>query len=379
MNGKTSEKYLVIIPDAEEDLTLGVLRCLGRHPLFATALISTSRVATIRSKYAQRHYVQPHTTAEHRIAFIEKITRTHRTNYSAFIILPVTLDGFRFVARYREILSSFVRIPPLPTLATINQASDKWKLHQIAVQHGIPVLPTQSLSAPALKAPSAIEFPFPYLIKARDRRGGFGFRIVNDQSELQSACQTLSSDENHQYIVQPLLDARDYSLSVFCRHGNITHHTLWKALHYGGRRFSIPRCVQFVDYDPVRQAGAVLMKANNWEGVADVDFIVDNHTQAVYLLEINARFWQTIPACLEAGVNFPGLMCETAAGVPTIAQPQKTGSIYARPSTLFDLMSRKWRHNRKIGLTNTVKTIIKLGGDPIPEFYRFLHRRLKVQ
>jgi predicted ATP-grasp superfamily ATP-dependent carboligase len=61
-------------------------------------------------------------------------------------------------------------------------------------------------------------------------------------------------------------------------------------------------------------AGARLLEALDWEGVAMVECKHDPVTDRYYVIEINPRFWGSLQLAIDAGVDFPRLLVECAIG-----------------------------------------------------------------
>jgi predicted ATP-grasp superfamily ATP-dependent carboligase len=61
--------------------------------------------------------------------------------------------------------------------------------------------------------------------------------------------------------------------------------------------------------DPELAASSLkLLRAMNWEGVAMVEFRQDQKSKQAVLMEVNGRFWGSLPLAVHAGVNFPYLL-----------------------------------------------------------------------
>jgi len=57
-----------------------------------------------------------------------------------------------------------------------------------------------------------------------------------------------------------------------------------------------------------------LLEQLDWDGVAMVEFKVDEVTGVPYLMEINGRFWGSLQLAIDAGVDFPNLLLKAAMG-----------------------------------------------------------------
>jgi len=74
---------------------------------------------------------------------------------------------------------------------------------------------------------------------------------------------------------------------------------------------SVVRDSAIPDEDLV-EAASNLMKKLDWNGVAMVEFKVEERTRIPYLMEINGRFWGSLQLAVDAGVDFPRLLVDSA-------------------------------------------------------------------
>jgi hypothetical protein len=67
-----------------------------------------------------------------------------------------------------------------------------------------------------------------------------------------------------------------------------------------------------VPLDPALLEQAVaLLRAMDWEGVAMVEFRRDSEHKRNVLMEVNGRFWGSLPLAVAAGANFPHVLYRT--------------------------------------------------------------------
>lgn len=368
------KRATVIIPDADAELSLKVIRCLGPSRMFKTVLVSASAAnPALRSRYCSKGLMFSGKQDSQLLQLLDK----QGESIIDGIILPVTLSGFRFVSANHGLLSRTFRPVPLPTLEAIDTASDKWRLFELARNHGLPVLPSHSVCHEVIEEilQGRSDISLPVLVKSRNRRGGFGFQRISSVTELEHFGAAMRPDAEEEYIVQPFIDGQDYSLSVYCENGYIKAYTLWQAVVYGGRQYSIPRIMRFVEHNAILSTGKKLMACLNWQGVCDIDFFVDKRNGSFWLLEVNARFWQTVVAALAAGVNFPYLLCKAAQGFRPAKWPsQRAGFYYSRPSGVPSLLGLPAARPRGLGefLRNT--GVGEIVHDPLPEITAALSR-----
>ncbi|MFC6824161.1 carboxylate--amine ligase [Halopelagius fulvigenes] len=67
-------------------------------------------------------------------------------------------------------------------------------------------------------------------------------------------------------------------------------------------------------------AGRSLLNRLDWHGVAMVEFLRDERTGEFKLMEVNPRFWSSLPFTVQAGVDFPYLYWLQATDRPRFAE-----------------------------------------------------------
>lgn len=78
------------------------------------------------------------------------------------------------------------------------------------------------------------------------------------------------------------------------------------------------------------EASQKLMKALNWHGVAMVEFKWNPDTKAFALMEINGRFWGSLPLAVAAGADFPAMLYELMTQGKVVQRPAATVGVYGR-------------------------------------------------
>jgi len=69
-----------------------------------------------------------------------------------------------------------------------------------------------------------------------------------------------------------------------------------------------------VDIPALERAGLAILDELDWHGPASVGFIRDSETGTFKLLEINPRFWASLPCDIHAGVDYPHHYWQLANG-----------------------------------------------------------------
>ena len=215
---------------------------------------------------------------------------------------------------------------------------------------------------------------FPLLVKAKSKEHGAGARKIDSPRELSSYYDELGEEAASEYFFQPYIDGVDFSLAVFCEGGEIRNHTLWKA-EISGANYAPPLCIRFVEDDQVLALGRRLMQMLKWEGVCDIDFLVDRHTGKPWLLEVNARFWGNVFACMRGGVNFPLLMCQAALHPEERpSRKQLDDQVFCHPKGITGLLRNSRVRNHIIKHPLKMTGLDSVLRDPLPEFHRLYQK-----
>jgi predicted ATP-grasp superfamily ATP-dependent carboligase len=87
----------------------------------------------------------------------------------------------------------------------------------------------------------------------------------------------------------------------------------------GVYRRSVPLSEDLLD------RAVTLLRAMEWQGVAMVEFRRDPATGRASLMEVNGRFWGSLPLAVKAGVNFPHVLYRTMGeGCDVRPEPYRT-------------------------------------------------------
>jgi predicted ATP-grasp superfamily ATP-dependent carboligase len=309
----------VLVTDAETTLGLYVIRALGRAGCKVTALAGhegktvigfSSRFAHRKERLPAGDYWQALPDA------IEALAPTHD------VLIPITAFSITVVASSAERLSPLIRFY-LPSLEAFKLASDKRSTTKAAIEAGVLVPETYSGLDPATIHEWAedMKHRLPMVVKFSDEERATAwapadrYRIVHSKDEL--VCEYRRMHDIAAFpLVQDYVDGQGYGFfAIFDRSGEAAatfcHRRLREYPISGG-----PSTLCESVHDPkLIEAGMRMLKSLDWRGVAMVEFKRDRRTGEYRLLEINPRFWGSLPLAIQCGVNFPLYQVELALGL----------------------------------------------------------------
>ena len=181
-----------------------------------------------------------------------------------------------------------------PSADVMDAMGRKDAAREIAVQAGVPVVPSYSLDSPV------DELAFPVLVKAAAGGGGKGMRIVRQASEYEEALAAARRESQAAFgddtmLIEKYVEhGRHVEVQVLAdSHGNVVH--LFERDCSTQRRHQkvleeapAPTITDAVR-DLVTGSAVALAKQVGYTNAGTVEFLLDTDTQEAYFLEMNTR------------------------------------------------------------------------------------------
>jgi predicted ATP-grasp superfamily ATP-dependent carboligase len=136
---------------------------------------------------------------------------------------------------------------------------------------------------------------------------------ARNQEEFKTAIGELRQRANS-ILVQEFVEGHGVGYFVLMREGELRAefaHQRIRDVRPTGSGSSVRQSV--VPNAAVRDAGLAILRVLKWHGPAMVEFRQDSDNAPVFL-EVNGRFWNSLALAVHAGVDFPSLLAQLAAG-----------------------------------------------------------------
>lgn len=308
----------VLVTDGANRVALAVVRALGRAGA-TVAVVEQERFAqktpaSFRSRYVSRHDVIP--TLGDDGAFLDALVER---SAGFDVVLPVSTNVALKVASHIDRFQARVPIPPLITL---RRANDKSAALAIARKVGIPIPVTYAPEDDEELEAVASKVRLPAIVKLRDDAGtvlapGQRYAIGRTPEEVRVAYRRLSAIKPFP-LIQEKIEGAGYGVGVLADGGRV----LASFAHRRVREYPVTggpsaACISVVDERLTGYAEAVIRELG-WTGVAMVEFKKDDDYR---LMEVNPRFWGSLPLATRAGINFPARLCRLATGQVSAPAP----------------------------------------------------------
>ena len=311
----------VLILDGSMRASLAMVRSLGRNGISVHVGETHSRSLSSFSKYANGSvtYADPQESREGFVQDLERILDQHEYEM-VFASREVTTLPLSY---YKEDLKVSTTIP-FPSWDTMELTVDKAKTFQIADAVGIPAPETFILPEPSELTSIENRIEYPLVVKPRSKTTWIDDQprmlkvteenYVDSFEELERISTRIYDSVGVMPLIQEYIPGDGYGVELICDEGSPTalfmHHRLREYPISGGAS-----TYRESYYDEKLESPAVeLLDAMEWDGVAMVEFRVDERDGVPKLMEVNGRFWGSLPLAIAAGVDFPYLLYRAYRG-----------------------------------------------------------------
>jgi predicted ATP-grasp superfamily ATP-dependent carboligase len=194
---------------------------------------------------------------------------------------------------------------------------DKTRTMKIAQNAGVPTPRTYYPEDEPIDA-LAKRMSYPVVLKPNTSDGARGISYPRNRDELvqiyRSTIATYGPCHIQEYIPQT---GMQYKAELLLdRSGEVRAWCVYNKLRYYPPSGGSSTLNSTVDRRDILESAAKILKALDWYGIGDCDFIEDPRDGIPKLMEINPRFTRSIKICVLAGVDFPYLLYSMAVGKP---------------------------------------------------------------
>jgi predicted ATP-grasp superfamily ATP-dependent carboligase len=238
------------------------------------------------------------------------------------------------ISRHLCELTKTLRVP-VPNYQILEVALDKGKTLKVAQRLGIPTPRTYFISSHRELEQVSERLTYPVVIKLREEVLNPPPRHVYAYSPGDLAVKYVKMSEKGKYpLIQELIKGTGFGfftlfdedsepLAIFC-HRRIREYPITGGESTYCESVYEPRLIEY---------GIKLLKEIKWYGIAMVEFKKDWQDGEYKLMEINPRFWGSLPLASVSGVDFPYLLYQMATG--TNIKPCSTYKIGIRYRFLY--------------------------------------------
>ncbi len=320
----TTNKIRVLLLDADTLPALSILRSLAKQGIAIDIASHTHKPIAGYSKYATAvyHYPHPLTNTDDFLNWIASKLESE----PSLLIIPATERTLVPISRRFGETDDISRIC-MASPHALETVLDKSKTIELASSLTIPQARSWHIDSLEQLTQHQEEFDYPIVIKPgrsiadTSQRTPLTVQYAHTAEELRNVCKELL--QHVHVVLQEYFQGVGVGIELIAQQGDIKYAFQHQRLHEmplsgGGSSYR-----QSVEIDPeLLDASSKLIGHLKWNGVAMVEFKKNPDTGAFILIEINGRFWGSLPLAIAAGADFPYMLYQLyASGTVSPSQP----------------------------------------------------------
>jgi len=308
----------ILVLDGDQNQAVACVRSLARqgHVVRVGESRPWSKAGWSRYCSGSFQYASPHTDPQ---TFLSDIV-TEAGKESGTLVLPMTEASTLLISDHRERLAEAGARLVLPSHADLMRAVDKSQTTNLAQSFGIAIPKSYSTSNAEEVREISGQMQFPAVLKPRtsqehSSQGGMRAtgrpRYARDANELMQAFLEMRHHCSA-VLVQEFVEGSGTGYFALMNHGELRAefaHRRIRDVHPTGSGSALRESI--APTPQIRDASLAMLRALNWHGVAMIEFRLGADGVPVFL-EINGRFWHSLPLACYAGVDFPALLAQMA-------------------------------------------------------------------
>lgn len=263
----------------------------------------------LKSRYVSLHHdipeYEPNSTA-----WLNAVTSLAK-QYKYDLIIPTHDESVIPIQLHREELSSLAGVYALDD-ETYETAFDKVKCSFLAEELGICIPRQLALPIRELNDYARHDFQLPFMVKPPSSYTSDDLNSRREVLAIISEYQLSEFVQNNQSwgtaLIQEIFEGRGVGVELLARNGKILtafqHLRVHEPLSGGASSYR-----KSVSINPeLLLATEKLIRHLNYTGVAMVEYKVNLDTKEWIFIEINGRFWGSLPLAVAAGADFPNFL-----------------------------------------------------------------------
>jgi predicted ATP-grasp superfamily ATP-dependent carboligase len=306
----------ILVLDGNQNQAVACVRSLARkgHTVFVGNSTSWSKAGWSRSCSGTFQYPAPQ-DASHMVSLLTDMVRKE----PGTLILPMSDASNLVLSLNRDVLLQAGARLVLPAHEDLVRAADKEYTTKLAQSVGIEVPESWLVTnrGRAQQLAGAVKFPVVLKPRSSEQQSSQGTRTTGRPRYAQTPAEFLAaydeiSQRSSEIIVQEFIEGGGAGYFALICNGELRAefaHRRIRDVHPTGSGSAVRVSVE--PHPNIREASLRILKKLNWHGVAMVEFRQRADGSPVFL-EVNGRFWNSLPLTCYAGADFPAMLAEIA-------------------------------------------------------------------
>ncbi|MEN8251176.1 MAG: hypothetical protein ABFS32_19745 [Bacteroidota bacterium] len=272
-------------------------------------IVDSSDCIARYSKYCKKYFrCQQYHKDEFADFLIDLSTKEKLRNW---VLFPSNDHAVYTISKHKKRLEKHYNVIT-PGLGIIQSIYDKSKLLEIAQGAGIPIPNTCYLHTIDNKLPAG--FKFPVLTKGHfglDFYKTLGKKVFVAKNESQLKDQLKDIDSRYginktmtQEVIRTSATNKTISFAAFCINGEIKTYWMGIKVREHPIQFGTATFAKSMFQEQCLKHSQTLLKALDYSGVCEIEYLYEDSTQEYKLIEINARTWLWVGLAKTCGIDF---------------------------------------------------------------------------
>ena len=273
------------------------------------------------SKYCLKFFRCPDYLTGEFADFLIEIAKNH--NINGWVLIPSNDHAVFTISKYKNKLEEYYKIIT-PALGIIGDIYDKTRLFCMAENTGVPCPLTYNIKK--IEDADRFEITFPVIIKGRFglsyyKKFGKKAFFATDEANLKKYLKVIKKNfELENAIIQEFIPSdktnKTISFTSFCEDGEIKTFWMGAKLREHPLRFGTATFAESVYVKECYLNSINLLRALNYTGVCEIEYLKDPRDGKYKLIEINARTWLWVGLAKECGIDYAKYIYEYLNDIP---------------------------------------------------------------
>jgi len=312
-----------IILDGHLKSALAATRSLGEKGIRVNCAAERKSAMSLHSCFCAQDFIYP-SPVKNRQAFIETLVEFAKKVGGKPLVYSFSDETFLPISDEREKLEKYVTLV-LSDKKNIDLAFNKAKTLSLAKKLNVPH--TNYYEVENLNDIKKIskKLSYPAVIKPKHScvwKGNIGVKGTASYAftpvELIEKAKEIYKKTGLWPLVQDFIMGEEYGIEMLCQEGEIVAISAHKRIRSlnptGGAAVVKEKIFDDENSRAMEEYAKRFLKELTWNGVIMFEFKMDKKEKNLKLLEINGRFWGSLPLAIFSGVDFPYLFFQQAQG-----------------------------------------------------------------
>lgn len=311
---------IALVLDGQLQSALAAVRSLGEKGIKVICGSSSKTAMSLYSKFCYKKffYISP---KKDKYRFLADLKKLAKSIDEEILVYCFSDETFLPVSEHRKFFPSNLKIIA-PAQDNIEIAFSKEKTLRLAQELGIEIPETFFLKSAEEINELKNKLEFPIIIKPRHscfwhfEKGFFGgVSLASSYEDLLFLYDKITKKMKEGPLVQKFIPGEEFGVFYLMNHGDVLAsfaHKRIRSISPIGGASAVRESIEMpedMEYSALR-----LLKRLDWHGAAMVEFKREVKSGQPVLMEINGRFWGSLPLAVFSGVDFPFLYFQLANG-----------------------------------------------------------------